>query len=186
MFSLYIDADSLPKPHRAIILKRLLKESDYIKECVFASDRILSDVRDVIEEHTASLRRPLRDKLEKEELKKIKSNIKMIVVDVGSNSADDYLVENSITPAFAITHDVPLSSRLINKGLVVLDDRGHIYDKSNIRERLSERDFMTELREIGISLEKTKGFDQRILNDFASAFDSVFNKYKKDYPSTSV
>ena len=117
MFNIYIDADSLPKTHRAIVLKRIVKESIYIGECVFASDRELADVRDVREAHTASLRLPYKDKLDKSELRKIKTNISMVVVPVGANSADNYLVENSKTPGFAITHDVPLSNRLVEKGI---------------------------------------------------------------------
>ena len=85
MFNIYIDADSLPKTHRAIVLKRIVKESIYIGECVFASDRELADVRDVREAHTASLRLPYKDKLDKSELRKIKTNISMVVVPVGDN-----------------------------------------------------------------------------------------------------
>ena len=183
MFNIYIDADSLPKTHRAIVLKRIVKESIYIGECVFASDRELADVRDVREALTASLRLPYKDKLDKSELRKIKTNISMVVVPVGANSADNYLVENSKTPGFAITHDVPLSNRLVDKGIVVLDDRGKVYTKENIRERLSERNFMTSLREMGFESDKSKAFDQRTINEFSSSFDSLFNKYIKEYCS---
>ena len=51
----------------------------------------------------------------------------------------DYLVENAAIPGFAITHDVPLSNRLVEKGIVVLDDRGGIYTSNNIKERLSDK-----------------------------------------------
>lgn len=183
MFNIYIDADSLPKAHRAIILKRIVKESVYIGECVFALDRELSDVRDARDSHTAALRLPYRDKLDKLELRKIKSNIKMVVVPTGANSADDYLVENSSLPGFAITHDVPLSNRLVEKGLVVLDDRGGVFTSENIKERLSGRNFMTSLREMGFESDKNKSFDQRTINEFASALDSIFYKYKKEYCS---
>ena len=183
MFSIYIDSDSLPKTHRPIVLKRIVKESQYIKECIFASDRLLPDVRDTIEEHTASLRRPFRDTLDKAELRAIKSNISMVVVPSGANSADDYLVEHALLPGFAITHDIPLASRLVEKGLVVLDDRGHEYTKENVRVRLSERNFMTELREIGVNAEKTKSFDSRTINEFSSAFDRVISRYIKEYGS---
>ena len=183
MFNIYIDADSLPKQHRAIILKRIVKESTYIGECVFASDRILNDVRDARDAHTASLRLPYREKIDKDELRKIKSNIQMVVVPTGTNSADDYLFENSKTPGFAITHDVPLSDRLVQKGLLVLDDRGNIFTSENIKERLSDRNFMTSLRELGFESEKNKAFDQRTINEFAQAFDSILNKYKREYCS---
>lgn len=181
MFNIYIDADSLPKSHRAIILKRVVKESEYIGECVFASDRLLSDVKEAQENHTAALRLPFREKLDKTELRKIKSNIKCVVVPIGSNSADDYLFDNAKTPGFAITHDVPLSNRLVEKGIVVLDDRGNTYTSLNIKERLSLRNFMTDLREMGFESEKNKAFDQRTINEFASALDTIINKYKKEY-----
>ena len=181
MFSIFIDSDSLPKPHRAMVIRRILKDNQYIKACHFASDRVLPDVRDAIEHHTASLRAPLRDTLEKEELRKIRSNIYMYVVETGMNSADDKLVELSETPGFAITHDVPLSNRLVEKGIVVLDDRGNTYTSLNIKERLSQRNFMTSLREMGFESEKNKAFDQRTINEFASALDTIINKYKKEY-----
>ena len=102
MFSIFIDSDSLPKPHRAMVIRRILKDNQYIKACHFASDRVLPDVRDAIEHHTASLRAPLRDTLEKEELRKIRSNIYMYVVETGMNSADDKLVELSEKSTSAI------------------------------------------------------------------------------------
>ena len=181
MFNIYIDADSLPKAHRAIILKRVVKESEYIGECVFASDRMLTDVKEAIENHTAALRLPYRDKLDKSELRKIKSNIHMAVVPVGANSADDYLVDNANAPGFAISHDVPLSDRIVEKGIVVLDDRGNTYTSINIKERLSDRNFMTALREMGFESEKNKCFDQRTVNAFAASLDTIITKYKKEY-----
>ena len=181
MFNIYIDADSLPKSHRAIILKRVVKESECIGECVFACDRMLSDVKEAQENHTAALRLPYRERLDKLELRKIKTNIQMVVVPVGANSADDYLVENASKPGFAITHDVPLSNRLVEKGIVVLDDRGNTYTSNNVKERLSDRNFMTALREMGFESEKNKSFDQRTINEFASSLDTIINKYKKEY-----
>ena len=180
MFNIYVDADSLPKSHRTIILRRVLKESDEIGECVFASDRILPDVRDTIEGHTFTLREPLRGILDKSELRKVKSNIRLSVVETGPNSADNYLVENAVIPAFAVTHDIPLASRLVEKGLTVIDDRGNVFTKDNIGQRLSERNFMTELREAGFESDKSKPFDSRTLNAFSNSFDSVFSLFLKN------
>lgn len=181
MFSIYIDGDSLPKTHRAIVLRRIVKDYIYIKECIFAADRLLPDVRDAIDQHTASLRLPLRDSLDKAELRKIKSNISMVVVETGANSADDKLVEVASSPAFAITHDIPLAARLVEKGIVVLDDRGHELTSENIRARLSERNFMEELRLSGFQNDKTKSFDQRTINEFSNSFDKVFSSYVKNF-----
>lgn len=181
MFNLYIDADSLPKTHRAIVLRRIQKEISHLGKVVFAADRELNDVNEVIKAHTASLRAPYRETLSKEDLRRIKSNISMIVVPTGANSADDKLVELAEAPGFAITHDIPLAARLVEKGIVVLDDRGHELTDENVRERLSIRDFMTELRSYGFESEKTKSFDNKTLNEFSNAFDSLMFRYISQY-----
>ena len=90
MFKLYIDADSLPKQHRKILLNRIVKEN---LEAYFAADRELPDVVEAKAMHTAQLRAPYKDTHDKTELRKIKSSINMVVVSTGANSADDKLVE---------------------------------------------------------------------------------------------
>ena len=176
MFCLYIDADSLPKTHRKIVLRRIIKEN---LTAYFAADRELPDVVEAKALHTADLRQPHKDKLEKSELRKIRSGINMVVVESGTDSADNYLVEIAVAPGLAITHDIPLASRLIEKGITVLDDRGEELSKDNIRERLSIRDVMADFREMGINPDKTKRFDERTINEFASSFDRIVNSMLK-------
>ena len=180
MFSLFVDADSVPKKHRDIILKRVIKENI----CTyFVADRELSDVKDAIREDVNNKRGPYRKTLAKEELKKIKSCIHMIVVSSAPDAADDKIVELSSPPALAITHDILLSKRLIEKGLYVLDDRGNELNKNNINERLSIRNIMAEFRENGIEEEKTKPFDMKVYSAFSSAFDTLINVLKRDNKS---
>ncbi len=170
MPTLYIDADSLPKTHRAIVLRRIMKDH---MDAFFVADRKLSDVLVSIEEDTKALRDPYRGKLEKEELKAIKSNIKMIVVESGVNSADDYLVSIATAPGLAITHDIPLASRLIEKGLLVIDDRGREFTSDNIKELLSYRAINNDFRDIGVAFAPSGSFDSRTINAFANCFDSM-------------
>lgn len=177
MFSLYIDADSLPKAHRKIVLNRIMKENIL---SYFAADRTLPDVEEAKALHTSQLRAPFKDKLEKSELRKIKSTINMIVVETGANSADDKLVEIAIAPGLAITHDIPLAARLLEKGIKVIDDRGNELTSENINERLSIRSVMADFREMGIFDEKTKRFDDRTINDFANSFDRIINILNKE------
>ncbi len=179
MFNVYVDADSFPRELLSIVLKRLIKESGYITSAVFVSDRVIPLVRETVENHTHALREERKDELDKLELRKIKSNISYIVVPSGQDSADDKIVEIALSPALAITHDVPLSSRLCEKGITVIDDRGHIYTKENVKERLSERNWNTELRECGLESLKTKRMTDRDINAFSSAFDSVINQLKR-------
>ncbi len=175
MLRFYIDADSMTERHRNIILTRALKEG---AEAFFVADRSLPDISEAIAADTERLRDPFRGSLEKSELRKIRSRIQMIVVQSGANAADDWIVCAAEAPALAITHDIPLSARLIEKGITVIDDRGNALDSGNIRERLSLRSLNSDFRELGIKPDKTKRFDQSILNRFASAFDKAVNSLK--------
>ena len=178
MAQLYIDADSVPKPIREIIIRRIVKNQ---LEAVFVADRELPDVKKAIAEDTALRREPYRNTLDKDELKKIKSKISMIVVESGTNSADNKLVEIAVSPALAITHDIPLASRLLEKGLVVIDDRGRDFTRDNINYLLSLRDLNSDFRDMGIAFEKSSHFNQRIINEFANRFDvSVQNLLKNN------
>ena len=57
----------------------------------------------------------------------------MVIVETDSDSADDEIVnlaQEEILPSL----DIPLIDRLAEKGVLVLDDRGNIFTKENIKE----------------------------------------------------
>ncbi len=172
--SIFVDCDSLPLKYRQVILRRAVRSNI---RCVFAADREIKDVVETIKEHTIALRAPLRATLSKEEIRKVKSTISMVVVETGANSADDYLVSVCETPAICVTHDIPLAARMIEKGAIALDDRGDILNSDNIRERLSIREVMYTLREGGIFNDKQKRMDNRTLMEFSAAFDKLVSSY---------
>ncbi|MFW5485355.1 MAG: DUF188 domain-containing protein [Spirochaetaceae bacterium JB067] len=146
---LFIDADSCPKPLRAIILKSVVKRNI---RTVFVADRSLPDVVQV--EKSSPL-------------------ATMVVVEKGDDSADDMLVTlaEGNEGALAVTRDVILADRLASLGLTVLDDRGGVYTKENVKERLSVRNMMSSLRDCNIYVEKTKPMSAKEIQLFANAFD---------------
>lgn len=170
-----VDADSLPKQIRAIVIKAAIKRN---LDITFISDRYLKDIESAYNTHTALLRKSAKENgiIEKEELIKIKSMIEQIVVETGENSADDKLVDLSKEGDIAITHDIPLSDRLVEKGVLVLDDRGSIFTENNIKARLSLRNSMTELRSYGVNLEKNSSMRDKDIKAFADAFSSTLDK----------
>lgn len=172
MLKIYVDSDSITTRHRSIIIKRAIKES---LETFFVADRSLKDVEEAIADDTRRIRDDYRDKLSKEELRRFKSKLHMVVVEQGDNAADDRIIELLSSPALLITHDIPLSARAIEKGATVIDDRGNTLDENNINERLSIRSYMADLRELGVSVDKSKRFDPAVMNKFASAFDKAIN-----------
>ncbi len=175
MFTLYVDADSVPVRIRKIILSRARKENICT---IFVADRILPDVLSAIEEHTAALRSPYRTSLKKDEIRKIRSTISMVVVEASSDAADDRIVSLVQDGDVVISHDVPLSERVIEKGAAALDDRGNVYTRENIRERVSERDYMKALREMGINDLKQKSLKEKDYQRFADSFDILLSKRK--------
>src|SRR5439155_13906125 len=57
----------------------------------------------------------------------------------GLDVADSFIVESSSPGDLCVTADIPLASRLVDKGLIVIDPRGDLYSKDSIGERLSIR-----------------------------------------------
>lgn len=177
MARIYIDADSLPERHRSIVLRRVIGKAH---AAWFVADRPLRDVERAIEEDKRLRRAPYRDTLTREEARKIGSKIHMVVVESGADSADDEIVRIAEAPALAITHDIPLAARLLEKGLAVIDDRGGRYEEGSIRERLSERSNNRAFREMGLFDQPSRRFDERAIQRFASAFDQAITELDKN------
>lgn len=177
---IYVDSDSFLKQMREIVLRAAIKRD---LDITFVADRNLKDVILAKQNHTVELRRQavsVNPNIEKDEIKNIKSKIKFIVVETDSDSADDKIVELAQKGDLAITHDIPLIDRLCEKGVLVLDDRGNTFTDKNIKERLSIRNAMTELRSYGINIEKNKKMDQKAVKLFSDAFSRTLDKYKEE------
>ena len=76
--------------------------------------------------------------------------IRNVQVGKGFDVADAYIVNHMAFGDLVITADIPLASEVVARGAVVLSPRGELLDNSNIKERLSMRDFMEELRGSGV------------------------------------
>jgi len=76
--------------------------------------------------------------------------IRFVQVEAGLDVADKRIVELMQAGDLVVTADIPLASSVIDKNGVALNPRGELYTKDNIRERLSMRNFMEELRNNGV------------------------------------
>jgi uncharacterized protein YaiI (UPF0178 family) len=102
--------------------------------------------------------------------------VEMIICPNGENSADDRIAELAEKGDLAITRDVPLAKRLVEKDVFVINDRGRVFTKENINELLSIRNFMTELADNGLETERTANYGKRELKSFADAMDKALRK----------
>jgi uncharacterized protein len=104
--------------------------------------------------------------------------IRSVVVRGGPDVADDHIAENAIRGDIAITQDIPLAARLVDKGVVTIDVRGTVFDRDNIGERLSVRDFMSEVRDTGVVTGGPKPFSPKDKQRFAAALDAALHRIR--------
>ena len=101
--------------------------------------------------------------------------ISSIQVAAGFDVADNTIVEKLEPGDLVITADIPLADEVITKGGAALNPRGMLYTKENIKDRLSRRDMMEELRSSGPLLEGVSGgpkpLDKKDVQSFANALD---------------
>jgi uncharacterized protein YaiI (UPF0178 family) len=97
--------------------------------------------------------------------------ISSVRVQRGADIADAHIAANTQAGDMVITHDIPLAAQLVAIGAIVIDPRGDLYDEDNIRERLSIRNFMHQLREDGVRTGGPAAFGQKSRQHFADTFD---------------
>ena len=99
-------------------------------------------------------------------------------VDGGPDKADDYIVEQAVPGDIAVTADIPLASRLVEKGVLTIDPRGTEYTEGDIGERLSIRDFMEQVRLTGVETGGPKAYGPKDKQTFANALDRILTRLR--------
>lgn len=102
--------------------------------------------------------------------------LRMITVPGGPDVADDRIVADSAAGDITVTADIPLAARLVEKRVVVIDPRGEVYDEENVRERLSVRDFMADIRDAGVVTGGPSGYGPKDKQRFANALDRALQR----------
>lgn len=148
---LWIDADACPGKIKEIIIRAAYKRKI---DTIFVSNKII-------------------------ELPET-SFISFVKVEQGPDVADAYIAERTTQGELVITQDIPLASLVIDKGATAISFHGELFTTDNIKERLSYRNFMQELRDSGIQTAGPKPFSEQHKQRFANAFDKqivkLFNK----------
>lgn len=148
---LWVDADSCPKQIRDIVCRAGRRLSI---PTVFAANHPVSFSKEF--------------------------NVEMVVLPEEPDAADNYIAEKAVQGDLVVTRDIPLAKRLVDKGLAVINDRGNLYTRENIRERLSIRNFMLDLYNSGMAPESTSKFSPRDIKLFADTFDKTLSKLMKN------
>ncbi len=97
--------------------------------------------------------------------------IRRVQVEPGFDAADRYIEENARRGDLVITNDIPLAANVIPNGVAVINPRGEILHKENIRERLRVRNLMEEIRSSGQTAGGPPPLDNTDKAKFANALD---------------
>jgi len=102
--------------------------------------------------------------------------IRNVVVSKGADAADDWIVENAAANDIAITADVPLAARLVEKSVHVLGPTGRAFTPESIGMAVAMRDLKQHLRESGEIKGYNPGFSHRDRSAFLSALDQAVRR----------
>ena len=80
----------------------------------------------------------------------VRAGIERVVVKGGLDVADDWIAERVTADDVAITADIPLAARCLERGAIVLGSRGHFFTDESIGEALATRELMDTLRQGGM------------------------------------
>jgi len=105
--------------------------------------------------------------------------IKSMQVPSGFDVADNRIVELVATADLVITADIPLAAAVIEKGGYALNPRGMLYTVENIRETLSLRNFMADLRSSGVETGGPSTFTPSDRQAFANQLDRLLAQQKQ-------
>ena len=89
----------------------------------------------------------------------------------GEGAADNRIVELAQEGDLVLSRDLPLAERLVNAGILVLDDRGRVFTKENIRQLRSIRDFVVDMAENGLAMERIPSYGKKELASLANSLD---------------
>jgi uncharacterized protein YaiI (UPF0178 family) len=145
---LWVDADAAPRD---------------VKEIVFRSARRLGIETILVANQWITT--PMGDPL-----------IRAVRVAGGPDVADQHIAEHAEPGDVAITADIPLASKLVEKKVFVIDPRGVQYDEENVGERLAVRDFMDGLRGAGIETSGPRPYSPKDRQAFAATLDRVLTR----------
>lgn len=147
---IWVDADACPGAVKEMICRAAMKRTI---ETVFVANKEISLAASP---HLSAIRVPL-----------------------GADVVDQYIVSLAQAGDLAISQDIPLAAQLISLGVTVISPYGVLFTDANIGDRLSTRDFLTEMRDSGLITAGPKPFGEKEKRQFANMFDQALHRLLK-------
>ena len=150
---IWVDADACPRPIKEILFKAAKRRE--VETTLIANQYL----------HTPPSR-----------------FINAIVVAQGFDVADNEIVKRMSMGDLVVTQDIPLADEVVAKGGIALNPRGTLYTEANIKDHLSRRDMMEQLRDSGMVSGGPSIFDKKDVQAFSNSLDRELTRARKNEP----
>jgi len=97
----------------------------------------------------------------------------LVLVSEEFDAADDWIVEHVREDDIAVSADIPLAARCLEKGARMLDPKGRVFTQESIGSALANRDLMAYLRDMGNITGGPAPFEKRDRSRFLQHLDGV-------------
>lgn len=109
--------------------------------------------------------------------------LRLIVIESKElNAVDDWIAEHIGAADIAITGDIPLASRCLEKGARAIGLMGRPFTPDNIGEALATRQLLSQLRDQGIMMGGPAPFAKKDRSRFLQALDETVQAIKRQRP----
>jgi uncharacterized protein len=105
--------------------------------------------------------------------------LRHVTVAEGADAADDWIVDHIGAGDIAITADIPLAARCLDKQARVLAPNGKAFTQDGIGMALGMRDLNRHLREVSGGQTFNAGFGSRDRSRFLSELENCITKLKR-------
>ena len=105
--------------------------------------------------------------------------VRNVMVPQGADAADDWIVEHAGANDLVVTSDIPLASRALKNGAIVLGPTGKPFTEHSIGMALAMRELNQHLRETGESKGYNAGFTAKDRSNFLHEFDAAVQRAKR-------
>ncbi|MGH1351812.1 MAG: YaiI/YqxD family protein [Methyloligellaceae bacterium] len=105
--------------------------------------------------------------------------INRVIVDQGPDEADNWIAENITDQDVAVTADIPLAARCLEKEAHAINPDGRLFTEESIGMALAMRDLNSHLREIGETSGQIKPFSKSDRSKFLMTLEEVIQSIKR-------
>jgi len=105
--------------------------------------------------------------------------VRKVVVSQGPDAADDWIAERIGPDDIAVTTDIPLAKRCLDRGARVLGPSGRPFTEASIGMAMAMRDLKAQLRESGTMTGGPPSFSKQDRSRFLSALEVAVQAAKR-------